>query len=108
MILVWRGLGILVVVAAFASLVVTESVTEFMLGDDTYYQAHGWPRLVALFVAGAASWRLGTYLNKRPGRVLLDKGTGHEVLLKPDHSLFFIRMEYWGPILVLLGIVSVL
>jgi len=36
---------------------------------------------------------------------MAEKGTGREVLLKPSHSFFFIRMEYWGPMLFALGVI---
>jgi hypothetical protein len=102
--IIWSGLGCLVAVIAFLMLLLTEYVTETVFRDDSYYQNHGWPKLLALALAGAVVWFLGTYLNQKQGRVLIDKESGREFLSKPDHSLFFIRMEYWGPILLVIGI----
>lgn len=48
---------------------------------------------------------MGAYLNRKQGKVMIEKETGREVILKPDHSFFFIRMEYWGPLLLALGVV---
>ena len=89
----------------FILLLAAEYVTEWMFADDSYYQAHGWPKLVAFFIAATMIWPLGIYLNRREGKVLIEKATGKEVLIKPNHSFFFIRLDYWGPILLVLGVI---
>src|SRR5258705_3723247 len=40
----------------------------------------------------------------RSGRVLVDKATGQETTIRPNHHLMFIKMEYWGPIFFAIGI----
>jgi hypothetical protein len=99
------GWAFLVAVITFLLLLIAEYVIESLFGDDTYYQAHGWPKLLAFFLAGMVIWPLGVYLNRKPGKVMIEKETGKEYLVKPKHSLFFIPMEYWGPILLALGII---
>ena len=47
----------------------------------------------------------GRYLNGKPGRILIDKATGEEVIEKPNHHLMFIKMEYWGVIFFAIGFV---
>jgi hypothetical protein len=103
--IIWSGLGFLVAVLAFLCLLLAEYVVEAVLNDPQYYQAHGWPKMLGLWLAGAFVWWLGTYLDHKQGRTLLDPTTGDEVQLKPQHALFFIRMVYWGPILFVLGLV---
>jgi hypothetical protein len=103
--MIWSGLGFLVAVITFLQLVLTEAVVERLFRDDTYYQTHGWPKLIAFLIAAAITWPLGNLLNGRSSRVLLDPQTGQEVVLRPNHTLFFIRMEYWAPILALLGVI---
>jgi hypothetical protein len=102
---IWSGLGFLVAAITFLLLLIAEYVTESLFRDESYYQAHGWPKLLAFFLAGAVIWPLGLYLNRKQGKVMIEKETGKEVLIKPNHSFFFIRMEYWGPILFALGII---
>ena len=48
---------------------------------------------------------IGKHLDKKEGRVLIEKETGKEVVLKAEHSLFFIKLEYWGYILFVLGVI---
>ena len=102
--IIWSGFGFLVAVITFLLLLSAEYVTEVLFRDDSYYQAHGWPKLLAFFLAGVVIWPLGTYLNRKPRKVMIEKDTGKEVSM-PSHSFFFIRMEYWGPILFALGII---
>ena len=37
-------------------------------------------------------------------RELVDPKTGQPVLIRNDHSLFFVRVEWWGPIRVAVGV----
>ena len=103
--IIWSGLGFLVAIITFMALLLTEYMVEAAFKDQNYYQIHGWPKLLSLWVAGVVVWFLGSYLNKKQGRTLVDKETGAEVQLRPNHALFFIWMEYWGPILFVLGII---
>jgi hypothetical protein len=95
--IVWRGWGYLVFVITLGVLILMEVGTGRLFHDSNYYAAHGWPRLLGFLVAAVAVWFLGTYLNRRA-----ERAEGN----KPVHSLFFIRVDYWAGILVVLGIVS--
>ena len=50
-------------------------------------------------------WRIGKCLNRKNHRRLFDQKTNEEVILKDNHSLFFVKMEDCGRIL---GIISLL
>lgn len=91
--IIWSGLGFLVAVIAFGCLVASEFAVESIFQDDQYYQTHGWPKLLALLVAGIIVWLLGRRLK------------GGEARNRAGHSLFFIPFEYWGPILIVLGFI---
>lgn len=101
---IWSGLGFLVAAITFLLLLIAEYAAESLFRDESYYQAHGWPKLVGFFLAAAVIWPLGLYLNRKQRKVLIEKETGKE-FLQPKHTFFFIRMEYWGPILFALGII---
>ena len=103
--IIWKGAGFIVAVVAFLMLLLTEFSVEKLFADEKYYQTHGWPKLVALFIAGCIVLLIGKYLNKKEGKVLIEKDTGKEVVLKAEHSLFFINVEYWSYILFVLGFV---
>lgn len=103
--IIWKGWGFLVAVIAFACLLASEFLTERYFADDRYYQQHGWPKLAGFFLAGAIVWILSMLWKDKPGRVMVDKQTGAEIVLKKSDSLFFIPIRHWGPILFALGIV---
>jgi hypothetical protein len=106
--IIWSGWGFLVAVITFGCALLGEVVTEAAAHDDRYYQNHGWPKLAAFLVAAAIVWPLGRLLNrKQTERELVDPATGQRVLLQSGggHSLFFVPVQYWAPILVALGVV---
>jgi hypothetical protein len=64
MTLIWRGWGILILAPVVVSLVVVQLGVNAVTRDATYYETHGWPKLLALWVATAACWPLGRYMNR--------------------------------------------
>jgi hypothetical protein len=103
--IIWSGFGFLVAIIGFGSLVLTEVITKSSFHDETYYQTHGWPKLVAFWVAAALVYLVGLWLDRQPGRAMIDKATGQEVVLKRKHALFFIPVRYWPYIFLGLGVV---
>ena len=103
--IIWSGLGFLVVIFAFGCSLVMNLLISPLFGHG-YYQTHAWPLAFALVVAGVLTWFVGNALNRRRGKIYIDKETGREVQLRTNHSLFFIKMHYWGPILLVLAFLS--
>jgi hypothetical protein len=103
--IIWSGLGIVVALIVFVCLLAVEALTETAFADSSYYQIHGWPKLLGFLLAAAAVWGLNDWLEKRPGKVVIEKDTGREIVLKPRHALFFVPMRYWPYILCALGLV---
>jgi hypothetical protein len=73
--------------------------------DESYYAENAWPKVAATFLAAIVVWFLGRYLNSGTGRVVVDQETQEQLILKRTHTFFWLRMEYWAPLLILLGIV---
>lgn len=101
--LIWKGYGILVLVIAF----LINLLFNFVL-DATFYKGfyatHKWPASVAMCLAAIIIWFLGKRLNKDNERVLVDPKTGETIKLIKTHSLFWIKMEYWAPIMLALTV----
>lgn len=93
--IIWTGYGIFVGVAGFACLCLTQLAVNGIMGDDHFYQSHGWPKLVGLWIAAAVSWPIGREMNR---------GRPYHVESKP-HSLFFIPVQYWWAVFLVLGVV---
>ena len=103
MIVIWRGAGAIVFLFGILAALVTNIATSLWFDQPNYFQTHAWAQAAALWLAAIACWLLGRYLHSRPGRMLIDKATGEEIIQRPRHDLFFIKLEYWGPILLVIG-----
>lgn len=100
MIFVWTRWGILVVLYGLAGLLVGT-----VLGNTA---GLGSGRLITIgiceLLAGIAVWFTGVRLNRETDRRLLDPKTGKEVVVRRRHTLFWIPMQYWAPVLALIGV----
>jgi hypothetical protein len=87
-----------VVAIAFVAALAAGAVAEATGGDTT--------TLIGLFLipAGAITWFLGKRMNRNAERTLVDPNTGEPVVIRNHHTLFFVRVEWWGPIMAVLGI----
>lgn len=107
MIYIWSGRGWLVPVnllVAFVPflIIVTQSETDDS-GRSIYFQEHWWWLTgLSFLLAGIINFFVGRYLHGRPGQVFLDAETGLEFRLR--HTLYWIKMEYWGLLFVATGI----
>lgn len=104
MIFIWRGAGGLVFLIGIVVCLLLNIVTSAVYHENNYFQAYLWPKVAALWITGACSWFLGRYLNSRPPRVVPNRETGRNDLVKPNHHLMFIKMEYWGLIFFAIGV----
>jgi hypothetical protein len=101
--IVWSGLGFLVIVIVIGLSWLMQIVLTGILGDSGFYQRAIWPFPAALALSGIICWILGRLLNKPGEKAFIN---GEEVTIKNTrHSLFFIRMDYWGPILIVIAVV---
>ncbi len=100
----WSGLGFLVALFVFGAALLCNWAFDAALGAG-YYSAHTWTIGVAMLIAGALSWIVGSLLRKRTSQIVIDKATGQEMVLdRATHRFFFIPMHYWGGILGVLGL----
>src|SRR6185503_21138505 len=108
MLIFWRGIGGVVFIIAIIACLVTNIVTSKVFDETNYFQAHLWPKVVALGISGVCCYSLGRYANGRPPKIVIDPRTGQQVEQKLVHDLMFIKLEYWGLIFVGIGFVLVL
>lgn len=100
MFIIWKGYGFLVPFIAVAIIGVV-SVVCWNIFPKTVFLGP----CIGCFLAAAAIWVIGKNFNsKTKNRVMVDKATGQEFLFKPDHSLFFIKMQYWA---FVVGVIAV-
>lgn len=95
--IVWSGRGFLSVLVLMVTLFASISVLPKQYGDYAF--------VIAAFVTAIFSWYYGDKWNNKKGRRVIDEETGQRILIKNNHSLFWINLEYWGLIFSILGIV---
>jgi hypothetical protein len=106
--IIWSRAGFLVLVILVLSFLLTWFLFDAITGVDNYNSEHGLPDVIAFALAGVACWFLGRALNKPRGKVYIDPDTGGEVIVSgSSHTLFFIKVEYWGIILFLIAIINI-
>lgn len=64
--------------------------------------------IVGWLVAAGLNWLLGTRLNNGPARELVDPRTGQRIILRRRHTLFWIPMQYYSALMLVLGALAVL
>lgn len=107
MIIIWRGLGFLVFAVVLACVFLGSVVFDAIKGDG-YFETHHWTLALALIVAAAGCWSLGNYLQQWSVGKEKDSGDDDEDRNWPRHTLFFIPMHYWAPILLVVALYQVL
>ncbi|MDP4026898.1 hypothetical protein Q8W71_30360 [Methylobacterium sp. NEAU 140] len=103
--IIWSGWGMLSALIAAAGL-----FGSVLLDPALAHSGIPTPTGVVLVWVAAAgfNWWLGTRLNNRPGRELLDPRIGQIVVLRGRHTLSWIPMQYYSVMMVLLGALAVL
>ncbi len=104
MIFIGRGWGILVVLYALVALVVGTVIRNAVGGGIRAGVTIG----LCEVVAGVAVWFTGMRLNRDGDKLLVDPKTGKEVRVRRHHTLFWIPMQYWAPVLAIVGVIAVI
>jgi len=108
MLVIGRGIGFVALIIGIIACLVTNIVTSKVFDETNYFQAHAWPKTVALGITGVCCYFLGRYANSRPPKIVFDQRTGQPVEKKLVHDLMFIKLEYWGFIFLGIGVVLLL
>ncbi|KAF2510248.1 hypothetical protein EYY60_12130 [Flavobacterium zhairuonense] len=94
--IVWSGRGIFSLLILFVALLISVSIFPETYVDLSF--------IVPLYITGIFSFILGIKWN-RTLRVFIDKETGNKINNKSNHSLFWVKMEYWGIIFTAFGLI---
>ncbi len=90
--IIWTGAGIVVVLIWFLSLALCAGIVKLFPNIET----GGFLAALLFLFAGFLCYFFNKLLEKEKGRVMIDKETRQEILIKPRHSLFFIPVKYWS------------
>ena len=89
--IIWKGLGFL-----GALILVVAILTANSIGEDL----QGW----AFLISAVPVWLLGRYFYKRPAQIMVDPKSQQNVMVKPEHDLFWVELDYWAIIFAIFGI----
>lgn len=104
--IIWTGKGFLVAVFTFGFSLVANLISNSVTGSGEYWDTHKWPFAVSLFVSGVACWFVGRFFHNQKVQALTDPKIGKQVVLQKSHTLFFIPMVWWGPILAAFALIA--
>lgn len=102
-----RGAGFLVLIICLVTLAAAQGVTHKITGDESFYEEHRWVALTAWLTAAALTYGLHRLLLLQKERVVIDKATGEELVLKPEDSLLCVPVGWWPLVFVAFGVIAV-
>jgi hypothetical protein len=102
MFIVWQGAGLAGVLVPILIVLLGGMGFDAALGDG-YSKEHGWTMALLIALSAALVWLIGSKLNNRPGKELIDPETRQMVVLKPRHTIFWIPLQYFAIILAVLA-----
>lgn len=104
MIIIWRGYGILVLVAAFAAVMAGAIIVDTA---KLHPPIIGVVYTAMIGLAGIAIWFFTQRIESEPAQLFIEKATGREIAVRRSAgSLFFIPTRYWAFILPGLAVVG--
>ena len=97
--IIWSGRGIL----SFLVLILTMILCVFTIPQ--FYA--GYCFIISFLVAGIFSCVFGIKWNYKNFKTYTHKETGKEVKPLNNHSIFWIEIQYWGIVSILLGLIMI-
>ena len=98
--IIWQGLGFLVVLILLAAILVAGPVFD----TPAMAEYEKFSDVAIFFTSALLTLLLGLYLRRRKDRVLIDEASGEKIILRSRHTLFFIPVLFWPAIFAGLGI----
>lgn len=96
----YTGLGYLVGIVFIAPLAVLGLIFNWGFGIDPLSTQSWWP-LHSLMILGAVfTFLVGWYCNRKPVEETVYEKSGPVHTYRTRHTLYWIPMEYWGPIIL--------
>jgi hypothetical protein len=98
----YTGLGYLVFLLSVAPLIVVGSILNWGFGIDLLKVRSWWPLHSLVLLGAVLIFAIGWYLNRKMIEDTVFEESGPVTVLRPKHTLYWIRMEYWAPIILVI------
>ena len=105
--LIWTGWGLgILIISIFIAMIPDVILQVIMTGQYTEKMLTVYaPTPLMFFIAGVIMFFVGRKLNNPSNdKELVDPQTGNSYLLQKRHKLFFINVEYFGILFIIIGI----
>ena len=96
MIIIWRGFGVLAPIIPVLAWIVIPELFKAALGQEWYSESYASLSALSILTGAVAVWIWGRRLNTKKVSTPVDENTDEQAVASPNHSLFFIKMEYWS------------
>ena len=107
MLIIWQKFGFLIAVIGFGSLVLSQIITDALLGPNTYEDNPALYAGLAMLVAAAVTYGLSLFLSKREQpRELIDPKNNQKVIVHRHSTFFFVPVLDWSYVFAVIGVVS--
>jgi hypothetical protein len=93
-----RGRGLWVLYSLFMGTIAAAGLLKLAPDTPTWLFA-----LLAFLLPGILCVTMGVRARSQPARQVVDPPTGRESKQRPLHSLYWIRIEYWGALFLIFG-----
>lgn len=95
--IIYQGFGI------FGAMIPVGFMVLFQILFDKFLKLYT-TNFMAAVVGAIAIYYFDKYLSEKPNKVVIDKETGVEIIIKKSHTLFFIPLKYWVYIWLVIGV----
>ena len=92
----YTGHGAFALAIFIAPFIVIAAILNYGFGIDVLATRSSWPLHSLMFLGAALTFVVGWYLNRRMVEDTVYEKSGPVTVLRPRHTLYWIRMEYWG------------
>lgn len=103
----YTGIGYLVGIFFILPLIVIGSILNWGFGIDPLSVNSWWPLHSLMILGAVAVFVIGWYANRTKVEEVTYEKSGPVRKLRPKHTLYWVPIEYWGPIILAIYFVFV-
>jgi|GEM_PF-3047969 len=97
---VWTGYGFVVPIIALVILAFVQLIADSLMGNG-YYATHMLPKILGAIITATVLRPVGQRMNDPTNAFLCDRKSREQYQSDPNHTFFFIPVEYCGYALVI-------
>ena len=100
----YTGHGVFALAIFIAPFIVIASILNYVFGFDVLATNSSWPLHSLVLLGAVVTFAVGWSLNRTMVEDTVYEESGPVKVLRPRHTLYWIRMEYWGLIFLVIYI----